>query len=339
MPSSATVLPSRKIGDSEVSALGYGAMGIGGAAYGSAGSDEERFQFLDTLFESGCTNWDTADLYRDSEELIGKWFKRTGNRNKIFLATKFGVTPNGINGKPQYVRSAIEKSLKRLGVDQVDLYYLHRVDGTIPIEETVEAMAELVREGKVKYLGLSEPSSQTLRRAHKVHPISAIQVEYSPFALDIEEKGHLLDTARELGITVVAYSPLGRGLLTGQIKSFDDFEDDDFRKTIPKFSQDNFPKIMKLVNDLQEIGKKHQATSSQVTLAWLLAQGDDIIPIPGTKKAKYLSENLASLKIKLSPEELTTIHRLAKAADSDIPGTRYSSELNKYLYLDTPELK
>ncbi|KAK9759792.1 Aldo-keto reductase str7 [Basidiobolus ranarum] len=235
--------------------------------------------------------------------------------------------------------NTIEKSLKRLGVDQVDLYYLHRVDSTIPIEKTVKAIAELVKEGKVKYLGLSEPSSQTLRRAHKVHPISAIQVEYSPFALDIEEKGHLLDTARELGIAVIAYSPLGRGLLTGQIKSVDDFDDDDFRKTVPKFSRDNFPKILKLVDELQEIGKKHQATSSQVTLAWLLAQGGDIIPIPGTKKVKYLSENLGSLKIKLSPEELTTIHQLAKAADSDILGTRYAAEFNKDLDSDTPELE
>ncbi|KAK9762603.1 Aldo-keto reductase str7 [Basidiobolus ranarum] len=337
--SSATVLSTRKIGDSEVSALGYGAMGIGGVAYGDAGSDEERFLFLDKLFECGCTNWDTADVYGDSEELIGKWFKRTGKRNKIFLATKFGITPNGINGKPQYVRSAIEKSLKHLGVDQVDLYYLHRVDSTIPIEETVKAMAELVKEGKVKYLGLSEPSPKTLRRAHKVHPISAIQVEYSPFALDIEAKGHLLDTARELGIAVVAYSPLGRGLLTGQIKSYDDLEDGDFRKIVPKFSKDNFPKILNLVNKLQEVGERHQATSGQVTLAWLVAQGDNIIPIPGTKKVKYLVENLDSLKLKLSPEELATIRQLAEAADSDISGTRYPSEMNQLLYLDTPELK
>ncbi|ORX89647.1 Aldo/keto reductase [Basidiobolus meristosporus CBS 931.73] len=314
-------------------------MGIGGAGYGSAGSDDERFEFLDKLYESGCTNWDTADIYGDSEDLLGKWFKRTGKRNEIFLATKFGITPSGINGKPEYVRLSVEKSLARLGVEQIDLYYLHRVDGSTPIETTMQALAELVREGKVKYIGLSEPSPKALRRAHQIHPISAIQVEYSPFALDIEQKGHLLDTARELGVAIVAYSPLGHGLLTGQVQTHDELAREDFRRTIPKFAKENFPKILELVQKLNEIGEMHQATPGQVTLAWLLAQGNDIIPIPGTKKIKYLEENLASLSVKLSDDDLSKIRRLAQIAGSEIVGTRYSAEMNQLLYVDSPELQ
>jgi len=221
-------LPTRKIGDTAVSSIGYGAMGIS-AAYGKIDSDEERFKVLDAAHAKGCTFWDTADVYADSEELIGNWFKRTGKRKDIFLATKFGCRfETGrlmIDGSPEYVKQAFEKSLSRLAVDYVDLYYLHRADKTVPIEYTIAAMADLVKTGKVKYLGLSECSAATLRRAHAIHPISAIQVEYSPFTLDIEdEKVGLLKAARELGIAIVAYSPLGRGLLTGQFKSPDDFE-------------------------------------------------------------------------------------------------------------------
>ncbi|PPQ81293.1 hypothetical protein CVT25_015072 [Psilocybe cyanescens] len=331
-------LPTRKIGTDDVTAIGLGLMGLS-AFYGPVDSDEERFKILDTAVELGCTNWDTAALYGDSEELVGKWFKRTGKRHEIFLATKFGITPEGPNGKPEFVRSAIESNLTRLGVDTIDLYYLHRADQTTPIEVTVGAMAELVKEGKVRYLGLSEVSSATLRRAHAVHPISAVQVEYSPFFLDIEEdQVGLLKACRELGVTVVAYSPLGRGLLTGTYRSNDDIPDDDWRKGIPKFSNANFPNILKLVAGLEEIGKKHNATAGQITLAWLLAQGDNIIPIPGTKKIKYLKENLAALNIKLSSEDISGVRQLATAINPMLVGGRANERALKLLLADTPEL-
>lgn len=222
----------------------------------------------------------------DSEDLIGKWFKRTGKRNDIFLATKFGVVygPSGepnIRSDAEYVKQACAKSLQRLGVDSIDLYYCHRVDRKTPIEETVQAMAELKKEGKIRALGLSEVSAATVRRAHKVHPISAIQVEYSPFALDIEHPDiNLRNTCRELGIAIVAYSPLGRGFLTGQYKSPDDFEDSDFRKYAPRYSKENFPKNLELVKALERRAEAKHCTPGQLSLAWLLAQGDDIIPIP-----------------------------------------------------------
>ncbi|KIL64883.1 hypothetical protein M378DRAFT_162750 [Amanita muscaria Koide BX008] len=336
----ASKLLTRKIGGTPVSALGFGAMGMS-AYYGATESDEERFKLLDTAYEEGCTFWDTADIYGDSEEVIGKWFKRTGKRDEIFLATKFGITlgaKKNITGDPEYVKAAFEKSRQRLGVDVVDLYYLHRADTTVPIEHTVGAMAELVKEGKVRYLGLSEISSSTLRRAHAVHPISAVQVEYSPFTLEIEdEKIGLLKTCRELGVAVVAYSPLGRGLLTGQFKSPDDFEEGDHRRTIPRYSKENFPNILKLVSDLKAIGEKHGASAGQVTLAWLLAQGEDIIPIPGTKRIKYLKENLAAAQIKLTTEEVEQVREVATRSDaSSVP--RYAPQYLKLSFADTPPL-
>ncbi|KAF8754640.1 aldo kereductase [Rhizoctonia solani] len=287
---STSTLPTRRIGNDDVTALGFGAMGIGGLDYGAPGDDETRFKVLDKLVELGCTNWDTADIYGDSEALIGKWFKRTGKRDQIFLASKFAITPEGPNGTPEYMNQQLAQSLERLGVDTIDLYYVHRIDSKTPIETTINALVEQVKAGKIRYIGLSEPSPTTLRRAHKVHPISAIQVEYSPFVLDIEQKGHLLETARELGVTVVAYSPLGRGLLAGQIKRD------------PKYSEANFPKIISLINKIKEIGNKHNATSGQITLAFMLAQGDDVIPIPGTKKIKYAEENIGALRVKLTQE-------------------------------------
>ncbi|KAJ3504301.1 hypothetical protein NLJ89_g8004 [Agrocybe chaxingu] len=329
--------PTRKIGNDDVSEIGFGLMGLS-AFYGPIGSDEERFKVLDAALEEGCTFWDTADIYGDSEDLVGKWFKRTGKRDQIFLATKFGFTPTFPNGKPEYVKSSCEKSLKRLGVETIDLYYIHRADKTVPIEHTVGAMAELVKEGKVRYLGISEVSSETLRRAHAVHPIAAFQVEYSPFCLDIEdEKIALLKTCRELGITVVAYSPLGRGMLTGTYRSHSDIPPDDARTHIPRFSEANFPNIVKLVDGVKELGKKHDATASQVTLAWLLAQGNDIIPIPGTKKIKYLKENLDASKIKLSPEEVAQVRKIANDADATV-GDRYPPALMEQLFADTPSL-
>jgi len=334
-----SAMPTRKIGADDVAEMGLGLMGLS-AFYGQVDSDEERFKFLDAALEDGWTFWDSADLYGDSEDLIGKWFKRTGNRNKIFLATKFACiqTETGItlNGTPEYVKTACEKSLKRLGIDQIDLYYMHRADPKVPIEKSVGAMAELVKEGKVRYLGLSEVSSSTLRRAHAVHPIAAVQVEYSPFTLDIEdEKIGLLRTCRELGVAIIPYSPLGRGLLTGQYKSPDDFEADDFRRFTPRFSKENFPKILDVVDALAEIGKKHNATAGQVTLAWVLAQGKDFIPIPGTRRIKYLKENRGALNIKLSDEEIAQVRKLAE--DSDL-GDRYNAEMMATLFTDTPPL-
>ncbi|KAI6116130.1 NADP-dependent oxidoreductase domain-containing protein [Pisolithus sp. B1] len=334
--------PTRRIGDVDVSAIGFGAMGIS-AFYGPTEPDEERFKVLDAALDHGCTFWDTANVYRDSEELIGKWFKRTGKRDSIFLATKFGVDrtkgPFGIDGSPEGAKTSLKRSLERLGVETVDLYYLHRPDSEVPIEVTIGAMAEFVKAGKVKYLGISECSASTLRRAHAVHPITALQVEYSAFTLDIEDpKIGLLQTARELGITIVAYAPVGRGLITGQYKSPDDFAEDDFRRLVPRYSKENFPNILKLADKLKEIGHHHNATAAQVALAWLLAQGNDIIPIPGTKRIKYLKENLDSVHVHLSREDVQEIRRFVEKADWAV-GDRYPSAAMKSLYADTPELK
>ncbi|KAI0042050.1 Aldo/keto reductase [Auriscalpium vulgare] len=334
-------LPTRKIGNTEVSAVGYGAMGIAGF-YGEVPPDEERFKILDAVYESGCTNWDTADVYMDSEDLIGKWLKRTGKRSEIFLATKFGNgSPSGkvIDGDPAYVKQAFEKSLKRLGVDYIDLYYAHRPDPTVPIEQTVGAMAELVKEGRVKYIGLCEASASTLRRAHAVHPISALQVEYSPFTLDIEAKENgVLQVARELGITVIAYSPLGRGLITGKFKGPEDFAEDDFRRFIPRYSKENFPQILQIAAALKQIGACHGASAGQVALAWLLAQGPgDVIPIPGTRNVKYLKENLGALDLKLTTEEVEEVRKIAEKADGTL-GDRYPPGMKETLFVETPAL-
>ncbi|KAH9887323.1 Aldo/keto reductase [Cubamyces lactineus] len=338
-------LPTRKIGQDDVTAMGYGAMGIA-AFYGTPLPDEERFKILDAVYANGCTNWDTADIYADSEALIGKWFKRTGKRNEIFLATKFGydlsradVPEMSIRADPEYVPQALNKSLERLGVDHIDLWYLHRADRKVPIELTVRAMAEQVKAGKVKYLGLSEVTVDTLRRAHAVHPISALQVEYSPFALDIEdEKIGLLKAARELGITIVAYSPVGRGLLTGKIKSPDDLEENDGRRYLPRFSKENFPKVLQVVDSIKAIAQKYNATPAQISLAWLLAQGEDVIPIPGTTKVANLQENLGALKVKLAPEDVAEIRKIAVIADKTV-GPRYHAAALEHIQSDTPPLK
>ncbi|KAI6019787.1 NADP-dependent oxidoreductase domain-containing protein [Pisolithus orientalis] len=333
--------PTRNIGDTDVSAIGFGAMGLS-AFYGPTEPDEERFKVLDAALDYGCTLWDTANAYGDSEELIGKWFTRTGKRDRIFLATKFGFDiskPSGINGSPEHAEACLEASLSRLCVETIDLYYLHRPDPEVPIEVTVGAMAKSVKAGKVKYLGLCECSANTLRRAHAVHPIAALQVEYSPFTLDIEDpKIGLLQTARELGITIVAYSPVGRGLLTGQYKSPDDFAEDDYRRHIPRYSKENFPNILKLADKLKELGQHHNATAAQVALAWDLAQGNDIIPIPGTKRIKYLKENLDSVHVHLLAEEIQEIRTFVEKANLTV-GDRHPPTGMKTLYADTPELK
>ncbi|KAJ7606948.1 Aldo/keto reductase [Mycena polygramma] len=335
--------PTRKIAGVSVSAIGFGAMGVAGA-YGAAGDDEERFKVLDAAYAAGCTMWDTADIYGDSEELLSPGQMRTGKRDDIFLASKFGFVGYApgtrvIDGTAEYARKAVKKSLQRLGVDCIDLYYLHRADPQVPIETTVKAMAEFVKEGKVKYLGLSEISAATLRRAHAVHPIAAVQVEYSPFTLDTEDpKIALLQTCRELGIATIAYSPLGRGLLSGLIRSPEDLDPDDFRRNVERYNAANFPNILKITDGLAAIGKKYDATSSQTTLAWLLAQGDDIIPIPGTKKIKYLEENLGAAKIKLSAEDVAAVRKLAVDADAQ-QGERYPPGLAEVLFVDTPALE
>ncbi|KAG7085621.1 Aldo-keto reductase str7 [Marasmius oreades] len=330
-------LPPRKIGNALVNPIGFGAMGIS-KYYGKVGTDEERFEVLDAAFAAGSNHWDSANVYGDSEVLIGKWFKRTGKRNEIFLTSKFGNTPNGVRGEPEYVKEQCAKTLERFGVDHVDLYYAHRIDPKVPIELTVGAMAELVKEGKVKYLGLSECTAADLCRAHAVHPISAIQMEYSPLFLDIEgEELGLLKTARELGVTVVAYSPLARGLITGQYTSPDDFEPDDFRRSVPKFQAENFPKILELVDRIREIGTKYNATPGQVTLAWILAQGDDFVVIPGTKKVKYLKENMGAAAIKLTPEEIALIRKYSE--ECQVPGERYGPSSMQHVLKQSPPLQ
>ncbi|CAF9914602.1 hypothetical protein IMSHALPRED_001957 [Imshaugia aleurites] len=336
-------LPTRQLGKDgpQVTALGYGAMGLS-AFYGKPESDEDRFRLLDKAYDMGETFWDSADIYSDSEDLIGKWFERTGKRDDIFLATKFAnVIKDGermVRSDPEYVREACEKSLKRLGISSIDLYYCHRLDRKTPVEKTVEAMAQLKKEGKIKYLGLSEVSAASLRRAHAVHPISAVQVEYSPFTTDIESPDiALLKTCRELGVATIAYSPLGRGMLTGAYKSPADFEEGDFRSRAPRFSEENFPKNLKLVDEINEIAKKKGCTSGQITLAWLLAQGPDVIPIPGTKKIKYLEENLAALDVNLTSSEIAEIRKAVENAE--VHGYRYPEQMMGTLLADSPELK
>ncbi|KIX09201.1 uncharacterized protein Z518_00280 [Rhinocladiella mackenziei CBS 650.93] len=337
-------VPTRVLGRNGplVCAVGFGAMSIGGA-YGQKDTEEDKIALLDHAHAIGETFWDTADIYFDSEEIIGKWFKRSGKRKDIFLATKFGLgfdwemKQQFERSDPEYVRSACEKSLKTLGVETIDLYYCHRVDGKTPIEKTVEAMVELKNEGKIRYLGLSEVSSSTLRRACAVHQIAALQVEYNPFVLDIEsDRTNLLKTCRELGVAVVAYSPVGRGFLTGQIKSLEDLPENDFRRVTPKYSPENFKKIMDLVAKFESIAKSHGATSAQVSIAWLMAQGEDIIPIPGTRTIKYLEENTAAANLKLTPEE---VKALREAVDkTETPGDRYPAMMMRPIMGETPPL-
>ncbi|KAF9566061.1 Aldo/keto reductase [Agrocybe pediades] len=330
-------LPTRKIGNDDVTAIGFGLMGLS-VFYGAVEGDEERMKVLDAAFNLGCTNWDTSDFYGDNEDLLCKWFKRTGNRNKIFLATKFGLTGTGTNGSPEYVKSSVEKALKRMNIDHIDLLYVHSIDPTVPIEKTISAMADFVKQGKVRYLGLCEVGVSTLRRAHAVHPISAVQIEHSLISLETEpQKTELLNACRELGITIVAYSPTGRGMLSGAYKSHDDIPKDDFRSSIPKFGPDNFHHVLNLSNALAEVGKKHNATPTQIALAWLLADADDVIPIPGTKKIKYLEENLGALNIKLDPKEVEEIRELAKRADDG--KSRYPEWVLPSLWRDTIEFE
>jgi aryl-alcohol dehydrogenase-like predicted oxidoreductase len=315
----------RKLGDLEVSAIGLGCMGMS-AFYG--GRDEGKA--IDTIhyaLDNGVNFLDTADMYGPwtNEELVGKAIK--GKRDQIILATKFGnvVSESGertgdISGKPDYIRKAVEGSLKRLGTDYIDLYYQHRVDPDTPIEETVQTMAELVKEGKVRYIGLSEAAPDTIRRAAKVHTITALQTEYSLWSRDPE--GEILDTVRELGIGFVAYSPLGRGFLTGQIKSPEDLDEDDFRRNHPRFTGDNFQKNLDVVEKVKEIAAEKGVTAGQLALAWVLARGEDIVPIPGTKHVDYLKENIAAVEIELGEEDLARLEEVAPKGA--FAGNRYA---------------
>ena len=320
-------MKTRKLGQHgpDVSILGLGCMGM--SEFYGPGDEKESIATLERALDLGITFWDTSDVYgpHTNEELLGRVLQ--GRRDKVFLATKFGIvrdpndpTARGANGRPDYVRKSIDASLRRLKTDHVDLYYQHRVDRSVPIEETVGAMADLVKEGKVRHLGLSEAGAETIRRAAKVHPITALQSEYSLWTRDPETTGSLA-ACRDNGIALVAYSPLGRGFLTGAITRPEDFAEDDYRRTNPRFTGENFTRNLAIVEKVKQFAADKGCTAGQLALAWVLAKGDDIVPIPGTKRVKYLEENAGAADVTLSASEVAEIDAVFPADSA--AGSRY----------------
>ncbi|KZV84914.1 aldo-keto reductase [Exidia glandulosa HHB12029] len=341
-----SLLPTRQLGMNgpQVTELGFGLMGLH-AFYGPPTPDPECFALLDRALELGCTFWDTSNIYGGNEDMLNRYFKaRPGARSKVFLATKFAIWVDPATGTPaprgdyDFTIEAGNKAPERLGVDSVDLFYVHRIDTKTPIEITMRALVQLKNEGKIKHIGLSECSADTLRRACAVHQVAALQIEYSPFCLDIEhEDVGLLKACRDLGVAIVAYSPLSRGILSGRIRSTADMDETDFRRIAPRYSPENFAKNLELVDKFAAIAKSKGATPGQLALAWLLAQDDLVIPIPGTTRIANLEENIAASKVKLTSDEVKQIRVFVDSAD--VKGERYPSQFLKGVIADTPPLE